>query len=165
MKSVLLGCVAAMTIGIAGASAQSMAPKAPAPSPSAAMATPAPKDAAAMKAASAMTDQKDAFITQQAAGTVRAPKLVGVAVYDSSNKDVGKIADLLLGHDGSVKAVVISVGGFLGIGSKDVALPYSDIRWQTAPRKVQVGQPGAGAAAPMTAGTARQARGEDRSAG
>ena len=69
---------------------------------------------------------------------MRAPKLVGVAVYDSDNKDVGKIADLLIDHDGKVQAVVIGIGGFLGIGSKDVAVPYSAMHWQTEQRTVAV---------------------------
>jgi hypothetical protein len=58
---------------------------------------------------------------------------------------VGKIADLLLDRDGSVKSVVIGIGGFLGIGRKEVALPYSAIHWQTADRKIAVGTPPGGA--------------------
>jgi hypothetical protein len=76
------------------------------------------------------------FIDSQAPGLLRAPKLVGVAVYGSDNKSVGKIDDLLLDKDGTVKAVVIGVGGFLGIGKKDVAVPYSAIKWQTEARTV-----------------------------
>ena len=134
MKSVLLGCLTAMTIGLTAASAQSTngaANPTPAPAPAAtpAMTAPAPAPAMATNSASA-----GGFITTQQAGMLRAPKLVGVAVYDSENKDVGKISDLLLDHDGSVKAVVISIGGFLGIGSKEVAVPYSDVHWQTEQR-------------------------------
>jgi hypothetical protein len=166
MKSTLIGCLAAVTIGIGAASAaqpsndktpaatESPAPAAAMKAPAAAMKTPdaAMKTPDAMKAPAAMS-ASDAFITKQAPGTLRAPKLVGVAVYDSEDKSVGKIADLLLDKEGSVKAVVIGIGGFLGIGTKDVAVPYSEIHWQTEPRKVEVGQPGAGAAA-TTAGTA-----------
>jgi sporulation protein YlmC with PRC-barrel domain len=76
------------------------------------------------------------FIKTQQAGEVRAPKLVGVSVYDKENKNIGKIDDLLLDHDGKVQAVVIGVGGFLGIGKKDVALPYDAIKWQTEQRTV-----------------------------
>ncbi len=39
-------------------------------------------------------------------------------------------------HDGKAQAVVIGVGGFLGIGKKDVAIPFSAIQWKTEPRKV-----------------------------
>jgi sporulation protein YlmC with PRC-barrel domain len=95
------------------------------------------------------------FITTQQAGMLRAPKLVGVAVYDSENKDIGKISDLLLDHDGSVKAVVLSIGGFLGIGSKDVAVPYSDIHWQTEQRTAATNPaPGATPGSTATGGMA-----------
>ena len=76
------------------------------------------------------------FIQNQQAGEVRAPKLVGVSVYDKENKNIGKIEDILLDHDGRVQAVVIGVGGFLGIGRKDVALPFDAIKWQTEQRTV-----------------------------
>jgi sporulation protein YlmC with PRC-barrel domain len=76
------------------------------------------------------------FITTQQAGELRAPKLVGVAVYDKQNKSIGKISDLLMDKDGKIQAVVIGIGGFLGIGTKDVALPYDQIHWQTEQRTV-----------------------------
>jgi len=129
MKSVLLGCLTAMTIGVTAASAQSTSGAAnPTPAPAA---TPTMAAPAATPAASA---SDGGFITTQEAGMMRAPKLIGVAVYDSQNKDIGKISDLLLDHDGSVKAVVLSIGGFLGIGSKEVAVPYSNIHWETEQR-------------------------------
>jgi sporulation protein YlmC with PRC-barrel domain len=149
MKSAILGCLTAMTIGVAGASAQSATDKTGASA--AAPAVTAPRDAAA----SATSAQKDAFITRQAPGTLRAPKLVGVTVYDSANKSVGKIDDLLLDHDGTVKAVVIGMGGFLGMGRKDVAVPYSEIQWKTEQRKVEVNQPAAGGAAAPAGSSAK----------
>jgi len=49
--------------------------------------------------------------------------LIGSPVYDRVNEDVGKISDVIFGRDGKVEAVVIGVGGFLGLGDKDVAVP------------------------------------------
>lgn len=43
--------------------------------------------------------------------------------------DIGEINNLIVGRDGSVKAVVAGVGGFLGIGEKNVALRMSEIRF------------------------------------
>lgn len=150
MKSVLLGCLTAATIGLTAVSAQAANDANPAPAPAAtpAMATPAPTPTATPMASAS----NGGFITTQRAGMLRAPKLVGVAVYDSGNKDIGKISDLLLDHDGSVKAVVLSIGGFLGIGSKDVAVPYSDIHWQTEQRTVATNTTAPGGA---TGGTAQ----------
>ena len=61
-------------------------------------------------------------------GQWRAPKLIGVDVYGPDNKQIGKIDDILMDHDGKAQAVVIGVGGFLGIGNKDVAVPFSAVR-------------------------------------
>jgi sporulation protein YlmC with PRC-barrel domain len=49
-------------------------------------------------------------------------------VYDPSDKKIGEIKDVLITQDGKIEAVIISVGGFLGIGDKDVAVPFSDIK-------------------------------------
>jgi hypothetical protein len=46
-------------------------------------------------------------------------------VYDPSDTKIGEIADVLVGKDGKVEAFIVSVGGFLGIGEKDVAVPFS----------------------------------------
>src|SRR6516225_4354125 len=44
-------------------------------------------------------------------------------VYDPSDSKIGEISDVLVGKDGKVEAFIISVGGFLGVGEKDVAVP------------------------------------------
>jgi sporulation protein YlmC with PRC-barrel domain len=88
------------------------------------------------------------FITQQALDEWRASKLVGVGVYGADQKKVGSIKDVLMDHDGAAKAVVIGVGGFLGIGAKDVAVPFKSMQWRTEGRNVVVGsQPVGGAPA------------------
>ena len=76
------------------------------------------------------------FVTMQEKAQWRTPKLIGVDVYGADNKKIGKIDDILMGHDGNAQAVVIGVGGFLGIGKKDVGVPFSAIEWKTEPRKV-----------------------------
>jgi len=48
-------------------------------------------------------------------------------VYDPSDAKIGEISDVLLDKDGKVGAVIVGVGGFLGIGEKDVAVPFSAI--------------------------------------
>ena len=49
------------------------------------------------------------------------------SVYDPSEKKVGTVADMLFSPDGSINAVMLDVGGFLGIGQKHVAVPVSAI--------------------------------------
>jgi hypothetical protein len=48
-------------------------------------------------------------------------------VYDSSNNKIGEIVDVLVNRTGEVTAVMISVGGFLGMDTKDVAAPFRAI--------------------------------------
>jgi len=56
-----------------------------------------------------------------AAGQWRASKLVGVNIYNEQNDKIGAIDDVIVDPSGKVDGVVISVGGFLGVGEKDVA--------------------------------------------
>ncbi len=49
-------------------------------------------------------------------------------VYDRSDAKIGVINDLVIDRDGRVAAVVIGVGGFLGIGEKNVGVPFQDIK-------------------------------------
>jgi sporulation protein YlmC with PRC-barrel domain len=49
-------------------------------------------------------------------------------VYDAHDSKIGDIKDVLLDKGGHVAAVILGVGGFLGIGEKDVAVPFNAIR-------------------------------------
>jgi hypothetical protein len=51
------------------------------------------------------------------------------AVYDPQENKVGEIEDLLVNADGSISAAMVSVGGFLGMGDKNVAVPMSALTW------------------------------------
>jgi sporulation protein YlmC with PRC-barrel domain len=50
------------------------------------------------------------------------------SVYDPSNSKIGEIKDVLLSKDGKVSALVTGVGGFLGMGEKDVAVPFDAVK-------------------------------------
>ena len=49
-------------------------------------------------------------------------------VYDPSDNKIGDVDDVLIDKEGNVTALIIGVGGFLGMGEKDVAIPFSDLR-------------------------------------
>ena len=49
-------------------------------------------------------------------------------VYDPSDNKIGGVDDILIDKEGRVTAVIIGVGGFLGMGEKDVAVPFSSVR-------------------------------------
>jgi sporulation protein YlmC with PRC-barrel domain len=66
-------------------------------------------------------------------GTWRSSKLVGLSVYNDNNESVGSINDLLMDKSGNIKAVVIGVGGFLGVGEHLVAVPLDKIKFVEEP--------------------------------
>jgi sporulation protein YlmC with PRC-barrel domain len=90
-------------------------------------AAPADKSAATdMKA-----DKKQAgFVQDQNPNEWRSSKLVGTSVYGPDNKSIGSIDDLVVDQKGAIKAAVIGVGGFLGVGQKDVAVPFEALQIQ-----------------------------------
>ncbi len=61
-------------------------------------------------------------------GEVRASKLIGSSVYNDHDQKVGSVDDVVLGKDNRADTVIVSVGGFLGMGNKLVAVPYSQLR-------------------------------------
>jgi sporulation protein YlmC with PRC-barrel domain len=60
-------------------------------------------------------------------------KFIGLNVYNNENDKIGDIKDLMLNKDGKVDLVVIGVGGFLGVGERDVAIKWSDMKWVNEP--------------------------------
>ena len=70
------------------------------------------------------------FVQQQDSSEWRSSKLVGASVYGPDNKSIGSIDDLIVDQKGGIKAAVIGVGGFLGVGQKDVAVPFDALQIQ-----------------------------------
>ncbi|MGX5843602.1 PRC-barrel domain-containing protein [Mesorhizobium sp. ArgA1] len=59
-------------------------------------------------------------------------KIMGAAVYDSNADNatkIGDVNDIVLDKDGNAKLVVIGVGGFLGVGEKNVAYDFNKLEW------------------------------------
>jgi sporulation protein YlmC with PRC-barrel domain len=52
-------------------------------------------------------------------------------VYDPSEHKVGKVIDLMIDSNGNVTAAIIGVGGFIGVGQKDVAIPFKELQVST----------------------------------
>src|SRR5262249_41840814 len=48
-------------------------------------------------------------------------------VYDPNENKIGEISDVLVDKDGKISAFIVSVGGFLGIGEKHVAVPFDSV--------------------------------------
>src|SRR5947199_8733326 len=88
---------------------------------------PSPTDANKPPAAAASTSNS----SHQ--GEWRASKVVGLSVYNNNNESIGSINDLLTDKSGSIKAVVIGVGGFLGVGEHLVAIPFDQVKFVDEP--------------------------------
>jgi sporulation protein YlmC with PRC-barrel domain len=59
-----------------------------------------------------------------------ADDLMGAAVYSQNEENLGEVGDVIFDAQGAAQAVVVDVGGFLGIGEKPVALQYSAVQVQ-----------------------------------
>jgi sporulation protein YlmC with PRC-barrel domain len=73
------------------------------------------------------------WMTQEAAGQWRASKLIGLTVYNHDNEKIGGITELIVDDSGKLDAVVVGAGGLLGLGERDVAIPYDQITWMYLP--------------------------------
>ena len=72
-----------------------------------------------------------AGMTKISEGQLLASGIIGKNVYNGDGADaesIGKLNDLILGQDGMVQAAVVGVGGFLGVGQKNVALPANQLK-------------------------------------
>ena len=58
----------------------------------------------------------------------RASKVIGASVVNEANDTVGKVDDIIIGQDGKSPFVILSVGGFLGMGTKLIVLPYESLK-------------------------------------
>jgi sporulation protein YlmC with PRC-barrel domain len=76
------------------------------------------------------TPQTISFVrvdAQALATGYRTSKVVGATVYNEANETVGKIDDLIVTPNDRVPFAVLSVGGFLGVGTSYVVIPYSNL--------------------------------------
>jgi len=67
------------------------------------------------------------FLQQQTTGELRSTKLIGAKVMGANNQNIGEINDIVIDQNGGIQAVVVGVGGFLGLGQKNVAIPYKNL--------------------------------------
>ncbi len=61
-----------------------------------------------------------------------ASNLIGETVYNGTGDDaetIGKVNDLVMSDSGQIESIIVGVGGFLGIGEKNVALSYNEVDW------------------------------------
>ena len=59
---------------------------------------------------------------------MRVSKLIGTKVVNTANETIGDINEIVLGKDGKVAAMIVGVGGFLGMGEREVAMSFDAFR-------------------------------------
>jgi sporulation protein YlmC with PRC-barrel domain len=81
------------------------------------------------------------FTTNQAPGQWLVGNLWDKNVYNAAGKSVGELKDVVIDKDGKVAALVIGVGGFLGLGEKNVAVDYNYLQQNggITPDRITVG--------------------------
>jgi hypothetical protein len=67
---------------------------------------------------------------QKVAAGYRASKVIGNSVLNGANETIGKIDDLLVTRDGKEPYVVLSIGGFLGMGTHMVVVRYDSLKFE-----------------------------------
>jgi hypothetical protein len=61
-----------------------------------------------------------------------AEAILGKSVYSAASEDMGRIVDVIVKRNGEVRAAVIDFGGFLGVGSRKIAVDWSALRFPTS---------------------------------
>jgi hypothetical protein len=120
----LMATVAALAV--TPAFAQTTAPKPDSqPAPQAQPSTPstqAPAATTTQAPSKAMSGEK--FVNTQTSDQWLASDLMDMRIMGSGDENIGSISDLLVDKDGKIVAAVVGVGGFLGIGQKNVAISF-----------------------------------------
>ena len=126
--------IASLIIAVSPVVAQQSPEQAKAP-PAAATTSPAP--------AGTPTNPDLTVATVKLQGGSRISKLIGSAVYNDQNEKIGSLDDLIMKDGNRIVMGVVSVGGFLGIGNKLVAVPYDQLHLDSDKDQTKVTMPGA----------------------
>lgn len=81
-------------------------------------------------------DQLVAVDVRPLAEAYRASRMIGTAVLNDKNEKIGTVDDLIVSPNDRVLFAVLSVGGFLGINRRLVAVPYSELKVDNGGRKI-----------------------------
>jgi sporulation protein YlmC with PRC-barrel domain len=128
--------------------AQPANPPAAAPAAPAAAPTPAPSNATAPKSenttatttTTTTTTSNVNFKSAMAQDEMLASKITGLKVRNSAGDNLGDINDVVLDKSGKVSAIIVGVGGFLGLGEKAVGVPFEAITFADATDGSHVGR-------------------------
>ncbi|MGB9366152.1 MAG: PRC-barrel domain-containing protein [Xanthobacteraceae bacterium] len=110
---------------------QTSSPPASSPSTPAPPAASSPPSSPSASATTPSTSATGKFVTKQSSDQFLASKFKGTDVIGADDKKIGDVSDILFDKDKKILAYIVGVGGFLGMGAKDVALDPA--AFQTVP--------------------------------
>jgi len=123
--------IAVLALTTLPAAAQQAAPQPPQGSPPQASPPPAPPSPASSPPTGVVATTNNpnlAVATLKLENGARASKIIGAAVQNEQNQRVGTVDDLIVAPDDKVTMAIVSVGGFLGVGDKLVAVPWQQLK-------------------------------------
>ena len=127
MLKKIMAIAAVSGLALTSAMAQSTAPSSTTPT----AANPAPSSSTAATPSTSSSSAQ--FVTKQTADQHLASKFKGTDVIGANEEKIGDVSDILFDKDRKILAYIVGVGGFLGIGAKDVAIDPAS--FQTVPGK------------------------------
>jgi sporulation protein YlmC with PRC-barrel domain len=87
--------------------------------------------ALAQTAAPNQPDRPGQVMTRMSPDLMRGSRFIGLDVYGADNQKIGDVDEVLVDRQGNVHGFVVGVGGFLGIGQKNVAIPFDQVQWMS----------------------------------
>lgn len=145
MKNLLIATMLTSVAMAGTAYAQTTAPEAPANEP-------AMESEGADAGSMGGMANEGGFITYQEGSQMLGSGLMGADVQGADGESIGSVDDLLLDNQGQVQAIVVGVGGFLGIGTKDVAIATDQLEFVMAEEAAAMDDTAAQTTAPADAG-------------
>lgn len=161
LKKHMAACLVVTAFAAAPALAQTTSPSAPTDRPAATGSGSTTSGSPAMQpgatGSSSMsqgTATKGQFMAKVEMNQIMASDLIGTRVVSANNESIGDINDVIVDRNGRAVAAVIGVGGFLGIGEKDVAVPFESLEFANAQQAEAMDQNKSGNAVTTTGSTA-----------
>ena len=142
LKKHMAACLVVTAFAAAPALAQTSSPSDPTDRPAASGSGSATTGSPAMQPGAPASGQSSTtmgqssaasgqFMTKMEANHIMASDLIGTKVVSANNESIGDINDVILDRNGQIMAAVVGVGGFLGIGEKDVAVPFASLEFMS----------------------------------
>ncbi|WP_372422228.1 PRC-barrel domain-containing protein [Salinarimonas chemoclinalis] len=89
---------------------------------------PAPNGAAMQTAGASELELEGGFIARQGENQLMGSELMNASVITMADESLGSVEDVVIDADGRIRGIVVGVGGFLGIGQKQVAIPLDSVQ-------------------------------------